>query len=297
MSNDSVAQSPQVESSWVPPPEATLTPEEGGPPEGCPPYLVKSVASPTSGESVSRANRSPWSSVNKTRYHRLNAFLLYWESHHFSIIRMDLTTAPGGRADLLGDHFEELLRRISRREKRKLQFWRLTTREGLGVIHSLLACPGDRSLYVEHGWLSDQWLRIHGASRVYVKRYQYGDDSRKKVSRYLVSQYIAGQEAGIRLSASYHETFGFPLEATWALFRDGAVAEDRKDAVDRWQGLLRGEDASPREGIIINLGLLRGPRLRIKTVSGWGPLYPSRPPFPFIDGPARSLVALAGPDV
>lgn len=296
MSNDSVAQSPQDESSQVSAPEATHRTECGGPSEGCPPFLVTFVASPIFNEPVSRAYRAPWSAVNKTRYHRLLAFLEYWESHHFSIIRLDLTTAPGGRSELLGDHFEELLARIARREKRKVQFWRLTTREGLGVIHSLLACPGDRSLFVDFEWLSAQWLSIHGAPRVYVKRYQASGGSRERVSKYLVSQYIAGQEAGVRLSASYRETFGFPLEATWALFRDGAVAEGRKDAVDRWRGLLRGEDVSPREGITLNLGFLRGPRLRIKTVSGWGPLYPARPPFPFIDGgPARSLVALAGP--
>jgi hypothetical protein len=187
---------------------------------------------------------------------------------------MDLTTAPGGRVEVIGEHFHELLRRISTKEKRKVQYWRLTTREGLGVIHSLLACPGDRSLYVEHKWLSAQWRRIHGAPRVYVKRYQVSGGSRERVSKYLVSQYIAGQEAGVRLSCSWKETFGFPLEATWALFRDGAASEGRKDAVDRWRGLLRGEDVCPREGITINLGLLRGSRLRIKAVSGWGPLYP-----------------------
>lgn len=284
MDYDSVAQSPQDESSQGSLTAGARRAEPGGGPPDCPPYLVTFVATPISVESSRRPSRPPWSSVNKSRYHRLLAFLEYWESHHFSIIRMDLTTAPGGSADLLGDHFEELLARITRREKRKVQFWRLTTREGLGVIHSLLACPGDRSLYVEHKWLSAQWRRIHGAPRVYVKRYQVSGGSRERVSKYLVSQYIAGQEAGVRLSASYRETFGFPLEATWALFRDGAVSEGRKDAVERWRGLLRGEDASPREGITINLGLLRGSRLRIKAVSGWGPLYP--PPPSYFEGGA-----------
>jgi hypothetical protein len=218
--------------------------------------------------------------VNRTRYHRLLAFLEYWESHHFSIIRVDLTTAPGGDPSRLGRHFEELLRRISTREKRKVQYWRLITREGLGVIHSLLACPGDRSLYVEHKWLSGQWRRIHGAPRVYVKRYKAGGGSKERVSKYLVSQYMAGQEAGVRLSASYRETFGFPLEATWELFREGAGAEGRFDALDRWRGLLRGETVSPRGGVALNLAWLRGARLRLKLRPGWGDGYPSPTPFP-----------------
>lgn len=277
----SVAQSPQDESGRVSSTEDARRAEPGGGPPGCSPFLVTFVANSISGDPPLSSPRAPWSAVNKTRYHRLLAFLEYWESHHFSIIRMDLTTASGGRSELLGVHFEELLARIARREKRKVQYWRLTTREGLGVIHSLLACPGDRSLYVDFDWLVEQWLSIHGASRVYVKRYQASGGSRERVSKYLVSQYIAGQEAGVRLSASYRETFGFPLEATWALFRDGARVEGRKDAVDRWRGLLRGEDVSPREGITINLGFLRGSRLRIKAVPGWGPLYP---PLEVCDG-------------
>lgn len=242
--------------------------------DGGSPYLVTSVANSTFPGRKKAPKSPPWSAVNRTRYHRLNAFLEYWESHHFSIIRLDLTTAPGGEARMLGPHFEELLRRIERKEKRKVQYWRLTTREGNGVIHSLLAAPGE-SLYLEHKWLVRQWLRIHGASRVYVKRYKQAGGSRERVSRYLVSQYIAGQEAGVRLSASYHATFGFPLEPTWELFKAGAMAEGRRDALDRWRGLLRGETVSPREGCFLNLGSLRGCRIRLKLKPGWGPDYPS----------------------
>jgi len=187
---------------------------------------------------------------------------------------MDLTTAPGGRADLMGAHFKELLRRISRREGRKVQYWRLTTVEGNGVIHSLLAASGEKSLYIPFPWLAKQWLRIHGAPRVYLKRYSYGDSSRRKVAKYLVQQYMAGQPAGLRLSCSWRDTFGFPLEATWRLFRDGAIFEGRKDAIVRWRGLLRGETVFIREGVGLNLALLRGSRLRLKAKSGWGELYP-----------------------
>lgn len=265
-----VAQSPEHESSE----SKALTRGRGAPGgEGRSPYLVKSVANSTFPERGGDRQRAPWSSVNRARYHRLNAFLEYWQSHHFSIIRLDLTTAPGGDPHLLGPHFEELLRRIERKEKRKVQYWRLTTREGLGVIHSLLAAPGE-SLYLEHKWIVRQWLRIHGASRVYVKRYKQSGSSKERVSKYLVSQYIAGQEAGVRLSASYQATFGFPLESTWALFREGARAEGRTDALERWKGLLRGETVSPREGASLNLAMLRGCRLRLKLKPGWGPDYP-----------------------
>lgn len=265
-SKDSLPQAYPPRSSQLDPYQSSL---DGGARRGAPggaegsPLLVKDGH-----------NSASWGRLEKRRYHRLQSILYFWESHHFSILRVDLTTAPGGDAGLLGRHFEELLRRISKREKRKVQYWRLTTREGNGVIHSLLAAPPGRSLLVDQRWLSAQWRRIHGAPIVYVKRYRQGGDSRRRVSRYLVSQYMAGQTAGIRVSASWQATFGFPLGATWALFREGARVEGRRDALERWQGLLRGDTVSPREGASLNLGFLRGCRLRLKLHPGWGPDYP-----------------------
>jgi len=269
--HDTVAQSPDTQSSEL------LSDSHGrGASAGIAgrPYLVIDVANSTFSKR-GKCPSLPWTVTEKTRYHRLQSILYYWEKHHFSIIRVDLTTAPGGEQKKLGPHFEEFIRRIERKEKRKVQYWRLTTREGNGVIHSLLAAPSEKSLFLPHKWISNQWRRIHGAPRVYVKRYSYGEESRKKVSRYLVSQYMAGQNAGVRISASWKETFGFPVEHTWALFREGARAEGRRDALSRWQGLLRGETVAPREGVAINLAWLRGSRLRIKLKPGWGPDYPT----------------------
>ena len=268
-----VAQSHDHESSGS---EPGIGPCGAGGDSGRSPFLV--IDGPNS-IFPSRENRpgNVWGKKERERYHRLQSILYYWESHRYSIIRLDLTTAPGGDSRLLGPHFEELLVRISRKEHRKVEHWRLTTREGLGVIHSILAAPGDNSLYVDFKWLSNQWRRIHGAPRVRVKRYSYGEGSRKRVSRYLVSQYMAGQTASVRVGASWKHTFGFPVEPTWALFREGARAEGRRDALDRWKGLLRGETVSPREGVSLNLALLRGCRLRLKLKPGWGPEYPPSP--------------------
>jgi len=267
-----VAQSPLSESS-VPSPVPAPCGAGRGDGFGSP-FLVKDGPN-SKFPGAENASRPVWGKPERERYHRLQSILYYWEAHRYSIIRLDLTPAPGGDRHRLGPHFEELLRRISQREGRKVEYWRLTTREGLGVIHSLLAAPGERSLYVDFAWLSKQWRRIHGAPRVRVKRYQYGESSRKRVSRYLVSQYMAGQKASIRMAASWQTTFGFPVEPTWALFREGARVEGRRDALERWQGLLRGETVSPREGVSLNLGWLRGSRLRLKLKPGWGPEYPS----------------------
>lgn len=290
MSNDSVAPIPLCESSGVRGVPLGDTPAQGDGPDS-PPFPCCTSLWQT-GHFF--RDRPRLGAVEKTRYHRILAFLEYWESHHFSIVRMDLTTAPGGSLGSLGSHFKELLRRISRREGRQVQYWRLTTVEGNGVIHSLVAAPGNESLYIPFKWLVAQWLRIHGAPRVYLKRYRYGDSSRKNVAKYLVQQYMAGQPAGLRLSCSWRETFGFPVEATWRLFRDGAVSEGRKDAIVRWRGLLRGETVSPREGVSLNLDLLRGCRLRLKSKPGWGDLYPPSP-SPIV--PSGNLVALEGAGV
>jgi hypothetical protein len=76
---------------------------------------------------------------------------------------MDLTTAEGGDPSKLSDHFEELNRRIKRKTGLEdIQYWKMTTREGNGVIHAILA--GNVSLYVDQKWLSEEWEKIHGAS-------------------------------------------------------------------------------------------------------------------------------------
>ena len=141
-----------------------------------------------------------------------------WEYQRRSIIRMDLTTANGGDPSKLSDHYEELIRRIKRKTGvEDIQYWKMTSREGNGVIHAIFA--GNVSLYVDHKWLSEEWEKIHGAIIVYVKRYRGGSLSRGRVSRYLVSQYLSGQDAQAHVSWTWKTTFNVPIVKFWKQFK------------------------------------------------------------------------------
>ena len=153
---------------------------------------------------------------------------------------MDLTTANGGDPSKLSDHYEELIRRIKRKTGvEDIQYWKMTTREGNGVIHAILA--GNVSLYVDQKWLSEEWEKIHGATIVYVKRYRGGSLSRGRVSRYLVSQYMAGQDAQAHVSWTWKTTFNVPIVKFWKQFKAASRGLHIKNIVKYWDRLIRDE--------------------------------------------------------
>lgn len=176
----------------------------------------------------------------RATYQRLMTLLNRWEYQRRSIIRMDLTTANGGDPSKLSDHYEELIRRIKRKTGvEDIQYWKMTTREGNGVIHAILA--GNVSLYVDQKWLSEEWEKIHGAIIVYVKRYRGGSLSRGRVSRYLVSQYMAGQDAQAHVSWTWKTTFNVPIVRFWKQFKAASRGLHIKKIVKYWDRLIRDE--------------------------------------------------------
>lgn len=172
----------------------------------------------------------------RRHYWMLMTILYRMEAMNLSILRLDLTTAVGGDAGLLAEHFIVLRKRIERRIGKSLHFWAMQTAEGNGVIHSVIAAEG--SLYVDQEWLSGQWEDIHGAPVVYVKRYQKGRASRGKVSHYMVGQYMKNQDAVVRVSASWKRTFGFPVAAAWRNLKREYQGEKFKALLEAWHEIL-----------------------------------------------------------
>ena len=176
----------------------------------------------------------------RSTYQRLMTLLNRWEYQRRSIIRMDLTTAIGGDSSKLSDHYEELIRRIKRKTGvDAIQYWKMITREGNGVIHAILA--GNVSLYVDQKWLSEEWEKIHGAIIVYVKRYRGEPLSRGRVSRYLVSQYMSGQDAQAHVSWTWKTTFNVPIVKFWKQFKAASRGLHIKIIVKYWDRLIRDE--------------------------------------------------------
>jgi hypothetical protein len=118
---------------------------------------------------------------------------------------VDLTTAVGGRVDLLGRHLQELRRRVERKFGFKgVEVFKVETTEGNGVLHMVWAWIGSRSFYVPQVWLSETWDAIHGAPIVYVRKMELCRTSIKRVGRYFALQYLADQRGAlVRMSWSW----------------------------------------------------------------------------------------------
>lgn len=205
---------------------------------------------------------TPWGKKQRRQFQRLMTLLYRWESMGMSIIRLDLTTAVGGDAEKLTKHYETLRRRIEKKIGKQVHYWWVQTEEGNGVLHTLMAA--EDSLYVDHEWLSKEWEKIHGAIIVYVKRYKKGAYSRKRVSKYLVAQYLAGQLGNVRMGWSWKRTFNIPISKAWRLFCK--LFRHRRICVllDKWQTFLRGElvDVDGTKSISMEQGLFINPEWR-----------------------------------
>jgi len=209
-----------------------------------------------------QSSTTPWGKKHRRQFQRLMTLLYRWESMSFSIVRLDLTTAVGGDQKLLTKHFQTLRRRIERKIGRRVHYWWIQTLEGNGVLHTLMAAEG--SLFVEQEWLSKEWEKIHGAPIVYIKRYKKGAYSRKKVSKYLVAQYLAGQLKSVRMGWSWKLTFNIPITKAWKLFCKLFRSRRLYVLLDKWQAFLRGElvDVDGTKSISMEQGLAINPEWR-----------------------------------
>jgi hypothetical protein len=209
-----------------------------------------------------QSSTTPWGKKHRRQYQRLQTLLYRWESMSLSIVRLDLTTAVGGDQKLLTKHFQTLRRRIERKIGKRVHYWWIQTLEGNGVLHTLMAAEG--SLFVEQEWISEEWEKIHGAVIVYIKRYKKGVYSRKKVSKYLVAQYLAGQLKSVRMGWSWKLTFNIPISKAWKLFCKLFRGRRLFVLLDKWQTFLRGElvDVDGTKSISMEQGLFINPEWR-----------------------------------
>lgn len=204
-----------------------------------------------------------WTRQQRRIYQRVNSVLCYWEQHNFQVLWVMLSTAVGGPSEKLSYHHKVLRQKIERKYGFKgMQHFQVETREGNGVLHVLWAWkPRDgerqRNFSVPQVWLSEEWERIHGASYVYICRYGRGRRSKKRVSRYVVTQYCAEQVGLVRCSWSWKRTFGFPLVKVWGQFKSLYRGPLYRGAIPMWETLMRGEKVMVGGGGIITLEGLR----------------------------------------
>src|SRR5216683_5151221 len=137
--------------------------------------------------------------------------LRYWQSNGYQCLWITLTSSPKSSAKRLRADFQALRKRIAREFGfSDLEYVCVDTREGHGVLHMIWAWrdpnPAKRSsFYVPFDWLQTSWSTLHGAFHVNVKRIGGADKDARGLSRYIVSQYCAGQNALVRLPQSRME--------------------------------------------------------------------------------------------
>jgi hypothetical protein len=155
------------------------------------------------GQTVARNSRSasPWSRKQMRGYQRLNSWITEAWGRGLELKRVDLTSSPSSEKEKIRVHFQELKRRAQRRFKVEIEYFVIETDEGFGVLHMVWGTA--RPCYIPQRWLSAEWLEIHGAHRVWIKPLGKGKGDLKRVSRYLVSQYLAGQCKYERMSWSW----------------------------------------------------------------------------------------------
>lgn len=125
-----------------------------------------------------------------------------------------LSSSPGSTKGSLTDHFEELRRKIKAKYGLDIEYFKVETLEGHGVLHIVFAIVSDQPVWIGQRWLSKQWGKIHAAPVVWIEKIKHGQVHRRRISKYFVAQYFAGQSAYVRHSYSWWKC-KFALQKNW----------------------------------------------------------------------------------
>jgi hypothetical protein len=137
-----------------------------------------------------------WSRKQRRAYHRLMSGFLRPGPYRF----MTLTSAPGSDFSEINEDFEVLKKRILRRYG-KMDYWKIKTNEGNGVLHIVYRGP-----YIPQRWLSRVWDEIHGGKIVDIRFIWLNRLGPKRFVRYLVGGYLSKQSF-VRMSWSWGWVF------------------------------------------------------------------------------------------
>jgi len=236
-------------------------------------------------DTCSRESTKPrvavWSRKQRRAYHRVRSFMAACAGRGWPMLFMTLTTAPGGDGRPLAYDVKRLLQKVERELGfNGLVHYMVQTLEGNGVAHLILGwgpSPGERSrdFWIPQRWLAEIWLEIHGARVVDVRAVRKGRPGWSGLARYLIGQYVAGQEGMVRLSWSWRRLFGFPLVQVWKWWRHWYRGQPFREMVRAWDELMAGGEVhgppaeGAGEGLTVSLESIR---------MGWRSFASSVPP-------------------
>lgn len=187
---------------------------------------------------VSSKRNVPWNKRQRRSYQRVLSGITRSQAQGKRLRIITLTSSPASLEGvhpfdeglILSRRWQTLRKRIQRKFMCRLEYFRMRTNEGNGVLHIVYRGP-----YIPQSWLSRQWEEIHRASVVYIQAL-YG---RKRLAKYLVSSYLGGHHSFTRSSWSWNWVFrGFVR--TWHMVLGDS--DNFLIGLNKWNILLRVRD-------------------------------------------------------
>jgi hypothetical protein len=171
---------------------------------------------------------------SRRAYHRILSGLKRQRALRHKVRFITLTTVPGTELDAVGAWWQTLRKRITRKWGIRLEYWRLKTNEGNGVLHILYSGP-----YIPQSWLSRAWGEISGAKIVDIRAIR----GEKRLTRYLIGQYLASQEDDYRIYTRQSWSWGWCFRGFVGIWqRLVAKSGSLGEALRVWDTMLRVRD-------------------------------------------------------
>jgi len=178
------------------------------------------------------SRRGTWTSKQCRTYQRLLSGILRAKHEGKRLRIITLTSAPSRRTRQheMGKAWQVLRKRISRKYGITLEYFRLRTSEGNGVLHIVY-----KGCFIPQTWLKKAWNEIWGSPIVFIQALR----GEKRLARYIVSHYMAGHDARgvfVRQSWSWGWVF-YGFVRFWKRVLRNSV--DMQSAIRAWNILLR----------------------------------------------------------
>jgi hypothetical protein len=188
-----------------------------------------------------------WSYTKKQRraFHRCISGLLRAKGRLERIRFMTLTSSPQSDRSKLNYHFNLLVKQIEYTFGFKMQYWKVKTNEGYGVLHVLFRVVDDklprkrkkglllsrrRRGFIPHCWLSKTWEKIHGAKVVEIHELR-GKKSERDIAYYVVGNYVSRQPVERMSYSQKWVCKGFSKK--WKIFLE-TYGERAIEVWDKW---------------------------------------------------------------
>lgn len=207
----------------------------------------------------------PWTRKQCRTYRTLINWMSLKSGQGYQLLRVDLTSIKGG-GEFLTENFKALRRVVENTFHYRLEYFKVETSEGHGVLHMVWAIKYERAVWIPQKWLSREWEKISGASIVWIARLGASRDRAtggrfnkkpekehiKKIAGYFAGQYLALQDAIVHVS--------------WSWWRNGLSLVK---AFKQFRGLTH------RGIYVIGRGLVYDNLRRWELFEGWGCLLSS----------------------